>query len=225
MRPALPSFPPLRQPGKTQSMRLFFALKVPLEIRKRLLKMSSLIPESEQLRWVRSEQVHLTLLFLGEQPQSALPPLRSVAQTLATHSEPFTLQTLGLGSFPGPRGSTRVVWAGLEDSTALSSLAENLHERVMDLGQTLKKSRFRPHLTLARRPQKKPVRVDLSRWSKACFGSWTVQDFHLIHSTLGRNGPVYQTLGSYKLGDSRRNGENLKSLSPQVPTPREHRYP
>ena len=101
-------------------------------------------------RWVRPEQIHLTLTFLGDVPEESLSDLETALRRACQSSAPLELRADGLGCFPHPRNA-RVLWIGLLGD--LDRL-EKLHARVVE--QTRNWSApdparpFQPHLTIAR---------------------------------------------------------------------------
>lgn len=92
------------------------------------------------------EKLHLTLAFLGQQPDSALPALHRLLDSVP--ARPLRLELDTYGHFSGPR----IAWAGMRDAPpALLALHEALMEKVTALGLLAPdRSAFRPHVTLAR---------------------------------------------------------------------------
>lgn len=93
-----------------------------------------------------AEKLHLTLAFLGLQPDGALPALHRLLESVP--ARPMRLQLDAYGHFHGPR----IAWAGMRDAPpALLALHDALMEEVAALGLLLPdRSGFRPHVTLAR---------------------------------------------------------------------------
>src|SRR5712692_9849708 len=130
-------------------MRLFVALEIPSTVRKNLAELlKSLRAVSPQTRWVRPENLHVTLKFIGEVPEAKLADIRSaLAGTLS--DQPVTLDFRGLGFFPNEK-HPRVFWAGIETSPNLKTLAEDIDKATEKLGIPREQRSFSPHLTLAR---------------------------------------------------------------------------
>ena len=124
-------------------MRLFVAIRLPDEIRRAL---ASIQPgESEGIRLVRKDLLHLTLQFIGE------ADVKAVASALAQVKLPekVTLKISETGAFRGRRGMT-VLWAGVEPSPGLLELQESVAGRLRAAGFVVDEREYRPHLTLAR---------------------------------------------------------------------------
>jgi 2'-5' RNA ligase len=62
------------------------------------------------VRWVKRDQMHLTLVFLGEVRDDRVPAVCDAVKRAADRSEPFEMAVTGSGCFP-PAGRVRVVWA------------------------------------------------------------------------------------------------------------------
>ena len=129
-----------------RTLRLYFALPLPPELREALERGRPVLP---QARWARSGGLHVTLAFLGERPAEALPALEGIAAAMADRHRAFTLKTAGLGGFP-ERGRVRVLWLGLEPSPALENLTGDLRRALTAAGETFDARPFRAHITLAR---------------------------------------------------------------------------
>src|SRR6266446_3188465 len=140
-------------------MRLFVALEIPSTVRKNLAELlKSLRSMSPQTRWVRPENLHVTLKFIGEVPETRLAAIRS-ALAGARSDQPVALDFRGLGFFPNEK-HPRVFWAGIETSPNLKTLAADIDEATERLSIPREKPPFSPHLTLARfEPPRLPERL------------------------------------------------------------------
>jgi 2'-5' RNA ligase len=180
-------------------VRLFIAIEIPESIRTAfaaLLKdFRALAP---QLKWVRPENLHVTLKFLGETDPPKLGPLQGVLSGVRS-PEPVNLEFRGLGFFPNEK-RPRVFWAGMESSANLKTLAADIDQTVHHLGFPLEERPHAPHLTLARIslpiiPPKLLQAINVK--SGQSFGSIRTTEFHLIESKLKPTGAEYTTLQSF----------------------------
>ena len=182
-------------------MRLFVAIQIPADIRAAFASfLKELATIAPRVKWVRAENLHVTLKFLGNTDPAKLAPLQKVL--VSVHSpEPVTFDFHGLGFFPS-ENRPRVFWAGMESSPNLKSLAQDIDRAVHDLGFPLEDRPFAPHLTLARfNPPGIPPMLSTAAHENATrsFGSFTASEFHLIESKLKPTGAEYTTLQSFSL--------------------------
>src|SRR5260370_13704274 len=179
-------------------MRLFVALEIPSSVRENLADLlTSLRAVSPQTRWVRPENLHVTLKFIGEVPQENLAGIQSALAGVRS-DQPVTLVTLdfrGVGFFPDEK-HPRVFWAGIEASPNLKILAAGIEQATEKLGTSRERPPFSPHLTLARfEPPRLPeqLRAAILEHTRD-FGSLRTSQFHLIESKLKRSGAEYTTV-------------------------------
>lgn len=185
-------------------MRCFVAIRFPDEINRELARhVQYLAGTDAAVRWVKQENLHVTLKFLGEVQDDEV---QDVHQALSKVScPPLSLSFQGLGCFPPPgRGRTRVVWAGLEgDVDTLANLAKDIEEQVAPLGYPPEQRAFRAHLTIGRvkGPHKlDALRLALERRSQQVSTTPVeIDTFALYQSELGGSGPEYYKISSYEL--------------------------
>jgi RNA 2',3'-cyclic 3'-phosphodiesterase len=180
-------------------VRLFVALQIPFAVRENL---GALIRElraiAPQAKWVRAENLHLTLKFIGEVAATKLETIRTALAGVRSDS-PVTLDFRGLGFFPTEK-HPRVFWTGIEASANLKALAADLESAAEKFGIPREKRDFSPHLTLARletRSLPEKLRSAIKENSAREFGSLRTNQFHLIESKLKPAGAEYTTLQSF----------------------------
>jgi len=180
-------------------MRLFVALEIPSRVRKNLAELlQSLRVVSPQTRWVRPENLHVTLKFIGEVPEARLGAIRSALAGVDS-DQPVTLDFRGLGFFPNEK-HPRVFWAGIEASPNLKSLAAEIDKAMEKLGIPREQRPFSPHLTLARfEPPRlaEQLRAAIQEHAARDFGALRTGQFHLIESKLKPSGAEYTTVESF----------------------------
>jgi 2'-5' RNA ligase len=180
-------------------VRLFVALEIPTAVRESLAALlDSLRALSAQPRWVRPENLHVTLKFIGEWQPDKLEALRS-ALTAVRLDQPVTLDFRGLGFFPNEK-RPRVFWAGIEASANLITLASEIDHATEKLGIAREQRAFSPHLTLARfEPPglREKLRAAVRENAAREFGSLHANRFHLIESKLKPSGAEYTTLQTF----------------------------
>ncbi len=198
------------------NVRLFIALDIDDAVRERMTGfMDGLRGFAPEVRWVRTESLHVTLKFIGEKPAEFVTSLK---ETLAgIHVPAFDITFRGFGFFPTPR-SPRVFWAGIEAGADLHVLASAVDEATTRLGVPQEEHAFSPHLTLARKsgasgaprkqkgdaPNKAFARLQekLAAMPTPEFGTMTAREFYLFQSQLSRNGSRYTRLERFALDQS-----------------------
>lgn len=132
-------------------MRLFLAILFEEPVKDRLCEAMELIRRSTRTsRLTRRENLHLTLVFLGELREAG--KVREAMEEIRT--SPFPLEIRGLGRFQ--RNGGDLYWAGIEPSLPLQNLYLELKNALAGKGIAVEDRPYRPHLTLARQAVEKP---------------------------------------------------------------------
>ena len=181
-------------------MRLFIAIAIPENIR---TGFASLLKEfravAPQVKWVRAENLHVTLKFLGETESAKLGALQNVLAGVRS-PDPVNLEFRGMGFFPNEK-RPRVFWTGMEASPNLKTLAADTDHAAHRLGFPLEERPFTPHLTLARfsLPGIPPKLLQaVNENTGKSFGSLHTREFHLVESKLKPTGAEYTTLQTFR---------------------------
>ncbi|HVP43359.1 MAG TPA: RNA 2',3'-cyclic phosphodiesterase [Terriglobales bacterium] len=192
-------------------MRLFVALDIPDEIRHRIRTfIAGVRGFAPDVRWVAPDSLHLTLKFIGEQPDDKLGAIKDALTTVAAQG--VDVRFRGTGFFPTAK-SARVFWIGIEADTRLADLAAGIDQALEPLGIEREPRAFSPHLTLARsgsgRPQRgrgdRPNRLfavlqdRLAQMPPPDFGTMTAREFFLYLSELSPKGAQYTKLDRFAL--------------------------
>jgi RNA 2',3'-cyclic 3'-phosphodiesterase len=181
-------------------VRLFVALEIPSAVRQNLATLlNSFRSVTKEPRWVRAENLHVTLKFLGEVAEGNVDAIRSAFAGIRSENA-VALEFRGLGFFPNEK-HPRVFWVGTEASPNLKTLAGDIEGAVEKFGIPREKREFSPHLTLARfeRPRLPEALGKLIAESQErAFGSLHTNEFHLIQSKLKPGGAEYTTIATFQ---------------------------
>lgn len=178
-------------------IRAFLALPLPPEVLSALRVQQFLLPLP---RKVDPDSFHLTLVFLGEQPE---PVLEAAHEAFAeTRVPPFPLSLKSLGLFGGTK--PRAAWAGVTPSEPLNRLQAKLDHAARSAGIVTDSRRFTPHVTLGRFQPPLPeetFRLERAIAAGTTFATpeWTVDHFCLYESRQTKQGSVYTELARYDL--------------------------
>src|SRR5690606_1518019 len=103
-------------PGE-RKIRAFIALKTPSLWDDRLKFLQQELAEklagAGRFRWVKPEQLHITLRFLGPITSDQVEEAKAIVTRVASQFRPFALTSHGLGCFPRP-AAPRVLWARIQ---------------------------------------------------------------------------------------------------------------
>jgi 2'-5' RNA ligase len=181
-------------------MRLFVAIELDRSMKRSLSSMiDDLSRWRRDVKWVREEQMHLTLKFLGETPNDKVSAVRDAAKSVADATPPFTLSLDACGCFP-PSGKVRVIWGGcVEPAAELLRCAARCEDAFAGLGFARERRAFSPHLTVGR------VRDDRSGSGlRGAIDALTVkkatqdaESLSVFESTLSPSGAQYTPLGHF----------------------------
>ena len=174
--------------------------------------MEGVQPFAPDARWLKPESLHVTLKFIGEQPDAKAEQIKQALATLDVSGP--TIQFRGYGFFPTEK-SARVFWIGMEAGPELATLAAAVDKKMSSLGIPAEDRAYSPHLTLARgaggsgspRWRKgdranstfQQLRDKLAALPAPEFGSITPRKFFLYRSQLSLKGSTYTKLAEFPL--------------------------
>jgi len=192
-------------------MRLFVALDIPDEIRSKIRTfLEGVRGFAPEVRWVAAESLHVTLKFIGEQPDDKLAAIKQALSGVTGEGMDVNFRCTGF--FPTAK-SARVFWIGIEADERLARLAGAVDAALEPLGIERERRAFSPHLTLARAGSGRPQRMKEDRANPAFrrlqerlaqmpspeFGTMTAREFSLYLSTLSPKGAQYTKLERFAL--------------------------
>jgi RNA 2',3'-cyclic 3'-phosphodiesterase len=194
-------------------MRLFVALDIDDAICERIMRFVEGVRNfAPDARWLKPESLHITLKFIGEQPDVSLEKIRRALSIVQAYTTEINFH--GFGFFPTAK-SARVFWIGIETGPQLGALAASIDDQMPALGIAKEDRSFSPHLTLARSasgsgsprwrkgdgPNRAFQRLQekLSALPTPEFGSMRPLKFFLYQSQLSPKGSKYTKLAGFAL--------------------------
>jgi 2'-5' RNA ligase len=180
-------------------VRTFIGIDPGKAIRDRLVALQETLARTgTEVKWVEPDNLHVTLLFLGEVEMVDVPPLCQAVATAAGQRPAFPLTIETVGCFPNSR-RPRILWAGV--GTGLQEvvgLHDALEPPLLALGCYRREERqYTPHITLGRVRSDRPTDKlggALARHAGWKAGETTVTEVHVMSSELTPQGPVYTVL-------------------------------
>ena len=186
-------------------LRTFIAVEVDSALRSALAEIQQqLRPYAPDVKWVETENLHLTLKFLGDVDEAAMGDVVNAVERCAASSPAFVLNVVGCGAFPNLRNPRVIVAHGREPTDALADLHRTLEAALADLGFKRERRAFKPHLTIGRVRRRSPGRVfseQLEARSHVAQGEQHVSAVAVMTSELTPTGPLYTRVAEARLGD------------------------
>jgi 2'-5' RNA ligase len=167
--------------------RLFVAIRPPDPIIDALV---DAMDDSPELGWVASDNLHLTLRFIGEVER---PLANDIIAALGRIRFPrFELSLSAVGRFDRRGGGA--LWAGVEPKKPVAELAAKVDRACVSAGLEPEHRAFHPHITLARyRRHSSAAALDYEqRNSGLASEPFAVDRFILFESRLSRHGAHYE---------------------------------
>ena len=186
-----------------QPIRCFIAIEIPDTIQNRLAQIQgTLRKQIQKASWVKPNNVHLTLKFLGDVDPNDLEFIGHAIERVASRHRSFSLRIGGLGAFPN-FARPRVMWIGAKvGGECVSSLAQDINMALSECGFPRDAKTFNPHITIARlkeRTDLRPYANQYRQYDRINGAEISVNSISLIQSQLHPTGAIYSTLQSYSL--------------------------
>jgi 2'-5' RNA ligase len=184
-------------------VRLFLAINLTSEVRREVSAATAELRQcAPSAAWIDEPLLHLTLKFLGEQPDDRVDDLQAAAARVAGRHRELVMALGGIGAFPNFRRA-RIVWMGIAQEARLELLHHDVEVEYEKLGIEIEGRPFRPHLTLARVKHSLPD-GEVKTLSRAARETdyrtdFIVRSIDLMQSDLTAAGPAYTTLVSAAL--------------------------
>lgn len=189
-----------------EKIRAFIAIELDPEIKAVIRSFETLVKTNAPsgLRWVKTDQLHLTLKFLGDITIIQAKLLSNTISHVVEEYHPFNLQVSGTGAFPNWR-YPRTLWAGIKKNDELISLFKQLDAEIAALGFLPEGKPCSPHLTLCRVSEHvdpllvQPLQKEFDAFSTATLPVWKVDEVVFFKSVLQPGGPIYTPISKHVL--------------------------
>jgi len=188
----------------SNTIRAFIAIELPETIKSSIETIQARLKSLElPLRWVRVENIHLTMKFLGDIEEIEIESIESVLRDSVKMQAPLTLSAKGVGVFPGIR-RPRVLWVGIHDhETGLAGLQKSIENQLHRIGYSKEGRPFKGHLTVGRAKgyvDERKFKEALDSFLAFESSLFTVNEFFIFRSVLKQGGPEYTKLIRIPLG-------------------------
>ena len=190
-------------------MRCFIAIELPEAVKSTLSGIEEELKKSKaDVRWVKPDNVHLTLKFFGNIEEKKTEKIIEIMEGICNQYASFPIEIKGMGTFPNIK-SPRVLWVGIEGNDTLKTLQKEIENRMESIGFEREDRAFTAHLTLGRfrsSIEKEGLLKAVKLHEKDTFvGSINVQSLSLIRSDLHPEGARYTKIIDIPLGKTTAN--------------------
>ncbi len=185
-------------------IRTFIAVDPGKPIRDRLVSLQKKLADAgSDVKWVGPENLHFTLLFLGEVDEREVLNVCKAVQEATQQQASFALTVGGTGCFPNLR-RPRVVWVGAQQGRQeMIALHDALEKPLLELRCYRREDReYTPHITLGRIRTDRPMTdltAALTKQQTWIAGETRVKEVQVMSSDLTPAGPIYSVLSRAKL--------------------------
>lgn len=182
--------------------RLFVAIK--LNPDKNFLETYNFLKKNlnqDSIKWVETDNLHLTLKFLGETQEDKIPQIKQILKYFVINKSPLNLKFDKVGIF-GSAYNPRVIWFGINENTQIKDFGNELLNQFNENGFASDRQNFVPHLTVGRIKflhNKKDFQSVIDQVKDKYIQSFNISEIVLFESILKPAGPVYKIIEKYEI--------------------------
>ena len=186
-------------------MRLFIGVDFPKRVVDELCSLQNTIRDLVRGgRFPAPDNLHLTLQFLGETPESRIAEIHRALSAVASRHAPFQLAVDDRIGYFGSMNPVRVAWVGMKgDVSALSAIQADVATAMSELGFAAEERAYKPHITLARDAFFLQGEVNLKNGAinlpVTPFPLMRIEQFALISSEIDQGRRRYRPLAVFRL--------------------------
>jgi RNA 2',3'-cyclic 3'-phosphodiesterase len=174
--------------------RLFFAIPAKDKYGELLDTLIKDNGKPDGVKWVKPENLHITVLFLGSVSTNKIEEIIEAAEKVATNSPPFVLTPDGFTLMPS-ENKPKMAWIRFKDNEAFTTLHQTLKEALKDCFDGTEEKKPLPHITLARFKNgetiRKPEEIDSETLITTAIELW--------ESETRQEGPIYKPIKTFSL--------------------------
>lgn len=184
--------------------RIFIAINLPEDIRKKLVDFQGKWPELP-IRWTRPDNIHITLVFIGYAADEDLLEVCKITKEVALRHTSFFVNLNKICYGPPKKMPPRMIWVSGEKSQEFSSLRDDLEKSLTGspkISFSSENRAFSPHITLGRIRQWEWRRIEPEERpevSEEVNLNFSVDSIEVMESELKKGGAEYAVLESAPL--------------------------
>lgn len=193
--------------------RIFIATNLPEEIKRELAKLREEIknkfPDETGeyvAKWVRPDNLHITLAFLGEIGQGSVEKLKGLVEKIVNDWRAFEVKIKKVCYDSEKARIPRLIWLELARNKDLECLSDVLKKQVIEQGivKVIDERPFVGHITLGRIREwqfKKINPEEAPEINQELGISFPAKSIDIMQSKLSRGGAVYTLIQSIPLSN------------------------
>ena len=183
-------------------IRTFIALDTPETVTKVALSLQSSVKVNPKaVRWVRKENIHVTLRYIGPTAPGEVEKINRLLSEIVGQNSDLSLKVSGTGCFP-KKERPRILWLGVDgDVVELKLLVEMINSEMVQLGYPQEERNYSPHISIGRIRYPQKVTPDVTDFLSAEYEpiSWNIPKIIFYQSELLPSGAIYSILGTHNL--------------------------
>ena len=181
-------------------MRIFLSIPLP-NVVKNIKQMLTSTCENErvEIRWVKHNNLHLTVQFLGSASDKKVTKIKKEVENVVKSINPFSLIVSGTGCFPNSF-KPYVLYLGIGGNIeALKALVVEINDKMSQIGFKKGSELFFPHITIAKINYPQKFNPDLSIFLNSTYDEveFSVDKVQLLESKTFAGGIGYKTLNTF----------------------------
>lgn len=178
-------------------MRLFIGIKFDkTTIEKITQSLKPFKKISTPIRWVKPDNIHLTLKFIGEVNEDKRFQIEEILGNINFQADSIEIKISGFGKF-GRKEDLNIFWAGINNNPDLTALYNEVESSLARINIERETRQFKPHLTLGRNRKRfnfKSFFPLIEKYANLPVVTFITESFQLFQSTLSPQGPTYSIL-------------------------------
>ena len=183
-------------------IRTFIAIDTPETVTKVALSLQSSVKVNPKaVRWVRKENIHITLRYIGPTAPGEVDKINRLLSEIVGQNSDLSLNVSGTGCFPKKK-RPRILWLGVDGEVAeLKLLVEMINSEMVQLGYPQEERNYSPHISIGRIRYPQKVTPDVTDFLSAEYEpiSWNIPKIIFYQSELLPSGAIYSILGTHNL--------------------------
>ncbi len=199
--------------------RIFISIPLSKEIKEEFCKLKEELKEFP-IKWVKEENIHFTLEFIGRVGEEKLETLLSVVDKVANLFSPFQLKFDEISYQPREKIKAQMIWARIEKTKEIVELKKKLRELLKKNGFSLELEReFLPHITLGKIKSWQWRRIDIDQLPEIFnFFNFKEEVFFIsvIESILKIKGPEHKIIKHFNFKEHQKKREVDKASEKEI---------